>query len=157
MTAVDFDLDGKVTVLSAMLNALVDFGNEDGLSFYAGIGFGRARVKALGDKDSAWAGQLIAGVRYAISDNIDLGLKYRYFRTGKVDLVEDSALALLGNTETRTVLDVTGAPVTVTRTTDALLFADMEDKFRSHSLAIRRWRWRAPVRLRIAVCASPSS
>jgi opacity protein-like surface antigen len=96
----DFDLDGKVTVLSAMLNGLVDFGNEDGLSFYAGGGIGRARVKALGDKDSAMAWQLIAGVRYAISPNIDFGLKYRFFRTGKLDLADDSVLALAGNTET---------------------------------------------------------
>ena len=86
----DFDITNKVSVLSGMLNALLDFGNEDGFSFYAGGGFGRARVKALGDSDSAWAWQGIAGVRYAISPNIDLGLKYRYFRTGDVDLFAGS-------------------------------------------------------------------
>ena len=56
----------------------------------------RAWGKALDDKESAWAWQLIAGVRYAISSNIDLGLKYRYFRTGSLDFADDSALALLG-------------------------------------------------------------
>ena len=93
----DFDLDGKVTVLSGMINALFDFGNEDGLSFYAGPGFGRARVKVAGLKDSAWAWQLVAGVRYAVSPNIDIGLKYRYFRTGKLDLLDDAGVALSGN------------------------------------------------------------
>ena len=73
----DFDLSDKVSVLSGMINALLDFGNEDGLSFYGGGGFGRARVKMLGDSDSAWAWQGIAGVRFALSPNIDLGLKYR--------------------------------------------------------------------------------
>ena len=94
LSAADFDLDGKIKVWSAMLNGLLDFGNEDGLSFYAGGGFGRARAKLLGEKDSAWAHQLIAGVRYAISPNIDIGLKYRYFRTGKLDFADDEALPL---------------------------------------------------------------
>src|SRR4029078_12837602 len=82
----DFDISNKVSVLSGMINALLDFGNQDGPSFYGGGGFGRARVKMFGDSDSAWAWQGIAGVRYAISSNIDLGLKYRYFRTGSIDL-----------------------------------------------------------------------
>ncbi|HVH49204.1 MAG TPA: outer membrane beta-barrel protein, partial [Sphingomicrobium sp.] len=85
----EFDIDGKAKVWSGMVNGLVDFGNEDGLSFYAGGGVGRAKVKMLGDKDSAWAWQLIAGARYAVSSNIDLGVKYRYFQTGKMEF-EDS-------------------------------------------------------------------
>ena len=86
----DVDLDGKVSVLSGMINALLDFGDEDGLSFYVGGGFGRARVKTLGESDSAWAWQGISGARYALSPNIDLGLKYRYFRTGNLDLSDDT-------------------------------------------------------------------
>ena len=84
-----------------MANALVDFGDEDGFSFYAGGGFGRAKVKAFGDSDSAWAWQLIAGARYAISRNIDLGLKYRYFQTGSVNVTDDS-LRLAGQSAVRT-------------------------------------------------------
>ena len=96
----DIDADGKTTVLSAMVNVLLDFGNEDGLSFYAGGGAGWARTKVyfapstgesdLDDlltgsvKESGFAWQAIAGVRYAISPNVDLGLKYRYFRGNKV-------------------------------------------------------------------------
>lgn len=49
----DFDLNDRVSVLSGMVNALLDFGNDDGLSFYGGGGFGRARVKMFGESDSA--------------------------------------------------------------------------------------------------------
>jgi len=84
------DADGESSVLSGMVNALADFGSDDGFSFYAGAGVGLARVNMeidqLGDsayqhKDTdslAW--QILGGVRTPISDNIDAGLKYRYFQ-----------------------------------------------------------------------------
>ena len=37
-----------------------------------------------GDSDNAWAFQGIAGLRYALTPNVDAGLKYRYFHTGKL-------------------------------------------------------------------------
>ena len=132
LVGTDFDLDGKVKVRSYMLNALLDFGDEDGLSFYAGVGAGRARVKFAGDSDGAWAGQLIAGARYALSDNVDIGLKYRYFRTGKINLAEDTVF-IDGNPNTINVGTPT-APVFVDQTTDAALSTDFEQKFRSHSI-----------------------
>ncbi len=80
---------GRTRVYSIMGNLLGDFGNQDGLSFYAGGGVGYASTKVrirdiqsttnLRDSHLAW--QLIAGVRYAITPNIDLGVKYRYFNT----------------------------------------------------------------------------
>jgi opacity protein-like surface antigen len=132
LVASDFSLDGRVRVLSGMVNGLVDLGDDDGLSFFAGGGFGRARVKFAGEKDSAWAYQLIAGARYAISNNVDIGLKYRYFRTGKLDLADSSAVSLLGNPD-RFVVNPT-TPTIVDRTTNADLFTSFEQKFRSHSL-----------------------
>jgi opacity protein-like surface antigen len=86
-----YSADGRTSVTSAMINALVDFGNEDGLSFYAGGGVGLARVSStidrlgdskyhLRDRDVAW--QIIAGARQAVSDNVDFGIKYRYFSAG---------------------------------------------------------------------------
>jgi hypothetical protein len=75
--------------------------------------------------------QGIAGVRYAISPNIDLGLKYRYFRTGKVAL-NDDAQAFAGNPNRLTVAGT--VPVIVDQTTNAVAFTDYEQKFRSHSL-----------------------
>ena len=126
LIATDVDIDNEhVSVLSGMINGLVDFGDEDGLSFYAGIGAGRARVKTLGESDSAWAFQGILGTRYALSPNIDLGLKYRYFRTGNLDLSDDTGFALAGNAET--VLP-TGSTVPVVVTTNAVAFTDFESE-----------------------------
>jgi len=129
LTSGSFDVDGRVKVLSGMVNALVDFGDEEGVSFYAGGGAGRARVKFAGDRDSAWAFQGIAGVRFALSENIDLGLKYRYFRTGKVNLAGDSVASLAGNADVATV-----GTTSVLATTNAALSTDFDQKFRSHSL-----------------------
>jgi opacity protein-like surface antigen len=133
LVAGDFDLDGKISIRSAMVNALADFGDDDGLGFYAGGGFGRAWAKQLGESDHAWAWQLIAGVRYAITPTIDLGLKYRYFRTGKLDFADDSAFAVNGNPNVVTFDPGTG-PIDVVQTTNAVVATDFEQKFRSHSL-----------------------
>ena len=43
----------KASVLSGMVNMLFDLGDENGLSYYAGGGLGRAQVKMLGGKDNA--------------------------------------------------------------------------------------------------------
>jgi len=80
----DIDIDGRAKVTSIMANALADFGSE-GFRLYAGGGFGRANVRMLGDRDSEWAWQLIAGVGMPIATNVEAGLKYRYFRTGRLD------------------------------------------------------------------------
>ena len=87
----DFDVNGKVSVASAMINGLLDFGGP-GLGAYVGAGVGRARVSYAGDKDSAWAMQGIAGLRTAISPNVDVGVKYRYFRSGKLNFQDDFAI-----------------------------------------------------------------
>jgi opacity protein-like surface antigen len=84
LSNVDFDLDGTAKVTSAMVNGLVDF-DAGGVAVYAGGGIGRAWVRLLGDRDSAWAYQFIAGARAPVTNNIDVGVKYRYFRTGSLD------------------------------------------------------------------------
>jgi opacity protein-like surface antigen len=86
---------GRTRVLSAMANLLLDFGSDDGLQVYAGGGIGAARSeveavitgpgvpvgRAIRGDDRALAWQLLAGLRVPVSYNVDLGLKYRYFRT----------------------------------------------------------------------------
>ena len=67
-----------------MANALIDSDFGGGFGGYAGGGAGRAWANFAGDSDNAWAVQGIAGVRYALSPNVDAGLKYRYFHTGKL-------------------------------------------------------------------------
>lgn len=81
---------------SGMVNALLDIGNEDGLQFYVGGGAGLAKVKFdltvpgqgtyIDDSDTSFAYQGIAGVRYPVTDNIDLGVKYRYFRIDNLNI-----------------------------------------------------------------------
>ena len=89
---------GDTDVMSYMLNAMGDFGDDEGTSFFVGAGAGFAKVDFdnfgvfsnaapfLDDDDSGFAWQLFAGVRQAISDNVDVHVKYRYFNAGGVDL-----------------------------------------------------------------------
>ena len=109
LSNVDFDIGGRTTVLSGMVNGLVDL-DAGGARVYAGGGAGRARVKMLGDSDSAWAYQLIAGVGVPVSSNIEAGLKYRYFRTGKLNFADNAT------------------------TTDADFLFNNDSKFSSHSV-----------------------
>ncbi|MFL6854777.1 MAG: outer membrane protein, partial [Sphingomicrobium sp.] len=131
----DFDIDDNVGALAFMVNALVDFGDDDGFSFQAGVGAGWAKVKMFDEKDGAFAWQAILGVNYAISPNIDLGLRYKYFSTGKVDLSdEDVAFNTLVFQRQVIVTPPGGLPQGVTQTTTANIFSDLDSKFRSHSL-----------------------
>jgi opacity protein-like surface antigen len=79
--------DAHVRVLSGMINGLVDFGGP-GVSFFVGAGAGIADVRfssgGEGSGDTKFAWQLLAGIRAPVSRNIDLGLKYRYFQTGRL-------------------------------------------------------------------------
>jgi opacity protein-like surface antigen len=86
--------DGHSRAYSLMANAMVDFGRNEGLNFYAGGGAGIAwvhqRFSIVGDsddfsiRDSKFAWQLIAGVRAPVFTHFDVGLKYRYFNTGSL-------------------------------------------------------------------------
>jgi len=133
LTADDLDLDGRIRVLSAMTNALVDIGLGDRLSIYGGGGYGRSWAKALGDTDSAWGWQWIAGVRYQIGPRIALGAKFRYFNSGILKLRRDG-LAMAGNPDRLTITSPEGGATIVARTTDALLMPEIEGRFRSRSL-----------------------
>ncbi len=90
------DASGHASVGSGMVNALFDFGNNDAFGGSIGAGFGLARVKynthlnpssslAFRDEDSAFSWQALAEVRTALSPSLDVGLKYRYFQTGKLN------------------------------------------------------------------------
>ena len=89
-----FDADGRSSVYSLMLNGMVDVGQDEGVSFYAGAGIGYAQVihvledndeDAIKIKDRGMAWQVIAGVRAVVSQYFDVGLKYRYFNADNVD------------------------------------------------------------------------
>ncbi len=90
---------GDVSVLSGMVNGLLDFGDDDGLSGFVGGGVGLARVDVnnvtaftntgaiFDDSDTRFAWQIIAGVRQALTRNIDLHLKYRLLSVDNLEMV----------------------------------------------------------------------
>jgi opacity protein-like surface antigen len=94
VTAAAFDVGNHIGITTLMGNALLDsdFGSGSRLGGYIGGGAGRAWTSFAGDKDNAWAYQGIAGLRYALSPNLDAGLKYRYFRTGTLNYSEAFAV-----------------------------------------------------------------
>ena len=103
----DVGLSRKTEVLSAMGNVLLDLGDDNGFSIYGGGGAGYARVKMFGDRDNSWAWQLIAGARVAVTDSVDLGLKYRYFNTGNLtfaDRLGDAGVGAEGKLRSHSVL-----------------------------------------------------
>lgn len=94
------DYDGDIALKSLLVNALVDFGEEDGVQFSVGAGAGRTWMDIdtsgapsgfsyLDTSDSEWAWQAIAQARLPVSDRVDVGLKYRFFSTLEFE-VEDS-------------------------------------------------------------------
>ena len=91
-----YKVGGNTTALSFMVNGLFDFGDDDGIQGFIGGGVGVARVDlqvvyapppVLDDSDTGFAWQALAGVRAPLSDNWDVGLKYRFFNADKVSLV----------------------------------------------------------------------
>ncbi len=92
------EASGNTTALSFMANAMLDFGDDDGVSGFIGAGAGMARVRAnlyrnfanatpfLSGSDWTPAWQLVAGLRQAISDNVDVTVRYRFFNTRNVEL-----------------------------------------------------------------------
>ena len=97
---------GRVSALSFMVNGLIDLGPDDGPQVFAGggAGYSHAQVNvfsspdpstdfAIDGADDGFAWQLLAGIRYPLSDRVDIGLKYRYFNQGSVELPATYTLA----------------------------------------------------------------
>lgn len=92
--------NGEVNALSFMLNGLLDFGPDDGLQGFVGGGVGVARVDAdatiqassngaFDDSDTGFAYQVLAGVRAPLTENLDVGLRYRFFTAPNVGLIDN--------------------------------------------------------------------
>jgi len=88
-TSVDFS-GADFRIWSGMVNALADFGGNEGVGFSVGGGLGIAKTKVrMGEDDQDWfhgkgskfAWQLLGEVRVPVSRAVDVGLKYRYFNT----------------------------------------------------------------------------
>lgn len=95
-------ISGNAKALTGLINAYFDFNTGSAFSPYitGGMGFSRVNFNAsidiedelgtLDDNDTGFAFQLGAGVGYAVSDNVTLDLRYRYFSvpTLKYDTTE---------------------------------------------------------------------
>jgi opacity protein-like surface antigen len=121
-TDTNFNIDDKASVFSAMVNGLVDFGGIGGVGGYLGAGAGYAKVKQFGSSNGKFAWQLLAGVYTPISDNLDIGLKYRYFRAGKSS--GSDAFPFTAGTGTCGTATCSGGTA----------FFDTDSRFTSHSL-----------------------
>ena len=101
------NVGGSAHTLSGMINALLDFGDDNGWSGYVGAGVGVAHLTMNMSPDQvnapnknliidgstnrlAW--QAILGVRAAVSENIDVGLKYRFFNIPNVKFADQTGL-----------------------------------------------------------------
>ena len=67
-----------------MINGLIDIGPMEGFGLYAGGGAGYADIHEAGRSTGKLAWQAIAGAYTAVSANIDIGVKYRYFDGGRL-------------------------------------------------------------------------
>ena len=106
---------GGIDALSFMLNGLLDFGPDDGLQGYVGGGIGVARTSvttrvnvngspSIDDSSSDLAWQILAGVQAPLTDNIDVGLRYRMFTAEDVQLVDLGGRDLEGKFRTHSIM-----------------------------------------------------
>ena len=96
-TTASSSLAGNVSALSFMVNGLLDFGADDSLQGFVGGGAGVGRVKLIADatgttfdfndSDTGFAWQALAGIRYPVTDHVDIGMKYRLYNQDNVNLV----------------------------------------------------------------------
>jgi len=78
-------IDGNVKIMTLMLNGYVDFKNKSAITPYIMAGIGAANVdgeiEGESDDDTVLAGQVGAGLSYAISENVSIDTEYRYLMT----------------------------------------------------------------------------
>ena len=85
VTSSNLGPDGKVGLKYATANALLDSDFGGGLGGYVGGGYGHAWSTLNGSHDNAPAFVGIAGLRYAVTPNVDVGVKYQYLQTGRLN------------------------------------------------------------------------
>lgn len=86
LTLAEFQRPGHVRSLSAMANAVGDWKVHRRLTLFFGGGLGFSEVRGFGDKDRARSWQMQIGLRVPVGERLELGLKHRYFDSGKVTL-----------------------------------------------------------------------
>lgn len=107
---------GDVNILSFMVNGMLDFGDNEGLSGFIGGGAGIARVDFnnlrafsnqaafLDDSDTRFAWQVVAGVRQALTPNVDLTLRYRFFNVQDLEIAGFGGRAVEASLRSHSIL-----------------------------------------------------
>jgi len=105
---------GTTSALSFMVNGMLDFGDDDGVTGFVGGGVGVARVATnvglntrsdfIDDSDTVFAWQAIAGVRAPLTDSIDVSLKYRFFNADDVNHVDVTGRNFNGRFRSHSIL-----------------------------------------------------
>ncbi len=95
VSGVDLDADGDLTSFAFMANGWLNWHVGSGFSPYVGGGVGVLHVEledldVVGlnlddDSDTVIAGQLGAGVAYAVTENVELSLDYRFLIADDAD------------------------------------------------------------------------
>lgn len=103
-----------LAIWSGMVNGLLEFGSDDGIQIYGGGGVGFANLDLpvevtgvgtiIDDNSTDFAWQLIAGARVAITDNLDFGVKYRYFVIDEFELQAANGNPIEANFSSHSVL-----------------------------------------------------
>ena len=81
-----FAADGELTVQTLMVNGLADFPTGGSLTPYLGAGVGYAQVELEDEDDGVLAGQLLAGVLYAVTPQVAIDIGYRFMMTDDPEL-----------------------------------------------------------------------
>jgi opacity protein-like surface antigen len=82
--------DADLKIKALMVNAYADFSTGGMATPYLGAGIGYAKVAVENEKDDVFAGQLAAGVLFALSPTVAIDLGYRFMMTDdpKIDAAE---------------------------------------------------------------------
>lgn len=85
-----FDADGDLQVRTLLVNAYADFTTGSMVTPYLGAGIGYAEVEVESRDDEVFAGQLAAGMLFALSPAVAIDLGYRFLMTDnpEIDHVE---------------------------------------------------------------------
>jgi opacity protein-like surface antigen len=89
------DVDGEAQMISVMANGFYDFDLGNGIRPFLGAGIGAGfydleaellGVELVDDRDTVFAYQGLAGVSYAMTRDVSVGVLYSYFATGDPSL-----------------------------------------------------------------------
>jgi opacity protein-like surface antigen len=89
-----YSADGEAEILTLMVNGYIDILTGTSFTPYLLGGLGAANVDLDGEDDSVFAGQIGAGIGYALNQNIIVDLKYKYFLTEDIEIIDGTEMEI---------------------------------------------------------------